>query len=321
MSGYRRIFGAGPLGLAVSLALLVLVSWAAPRSGLPQLGLPTSLRVAALAAASLATVAIIVWSVRSLPVHDRGRALCTRGAFRWVRHPLYAAFLSIFNPALALFLDHWLYIVWAIALHPLWHWLIKAEEGPMLTRFGDEYREYANHTGRFIPRRGQAASGNSQTGSRTGEIEMSDKQNHDGSPSLWDTWLETVGWALLLFGLVLAFLNQTGPWEAAFNRHVDPMFWSAAGPDAAGTLFQRWAYGVMGAVVAGWAVFIVFMARYPFRRRERWAWRCVFLGITFWYVLDSALSVYFGVIFNVIVNTLLAILVYIPLAASRAEFK
>jgi protein-S-isoprenylcysteine O-methyltransferase Ste14 len=97
-------------------------------------------------------VALVVWSLRSLPPSARGRQLCTQGAFRYVRHPLYAAFLSHFNFALALFLGHPIYLLWAIALHPIWHVLMRSEERLMLRDFGEPYREYAARTGRFIPR-------------------------------------------------------------------------------------------------------------------------------------------------------------------------
>ena len=71
----------------------------------------------------------------------------------------------------------------------------------------------------------------------------------------------------------------------------------------------------------GWGVFVVFLARHPLRKRERWAWFCLFIGITLWFLVDTAISSYFGVFFNVLVNSALAVLVYIPLIATRSAFK
>jgi protein-S-isoprenylcysteine O-methyltransferase Ste14 len=151
---YTRIFGSGPVGTVASLALLAVAVWAAGRTPGLALGLPAGLRVVVVALGTLAAVAVIVWSVRSLPVSARGRRLATDGAFHWVRHPLYAAFLSLFNPALALALDHPAYLLWAAALHPLWHRLIRPEETLLEDLFGDDYRRYAAATGRFLPRAG-----------------------------------------------------------------------------------------------------------------------------------------------------------------------
>ena len=70
--------------------------------------------------------------------------------------------------------------------------------------------------------------------------------------------------------------------------------------------FQRFVYGVLGMTVAGWGVFFIYVARYPFRRRERWAWTCIFAGITLWFIPDTAISAYFGVYVNVALNVTIA---------------
>ena len=156
-AAYRRVFGSGPAGTLASLALLALAAWLERRLGWPGLGLPGALRLAILAAGTAATVAVVAWSVRALPVETRGRALCTRGPFARVRHPLYAAFLVFFCPAFALWLDHAVYLAWAAALHPLWHVVIRGEEQRMEARFGDAWRRYAAVTPRFVPRPGAGA--------------------------------------------------------------------------------------------------------------------------------------------------------------------
>lgn len=81
-----------------------------------------------------------------------GQKLVTRGVYRWVRHPMYAA--------------HW---VWALA-QPLlvWNWVAgpamllgfapfyflraSREERFMLKQFGDEYATYKERTGALWPR-------------------------------------------------------------------------------------------------------------------------------------------------------------------------
>jgi len=152
---YARIFGAGPAGAAASILLLAGAAVVAART--PEFGfhLPVGVRWMIVLAGAFAGAAIIVWSVRSLPVGDRGRSFCVSGPFYWVRHPLYAAFLTVFNPALAVALDHPAYLGWAVILHPLWHFLIRPEERLLEDYFGGDYRIYASHTGRFIPRPGR----------------------------------------------------------------------------------------------------------------------------------------------------------------------
>ncbi|MEJ2514266.1 MAG: isoprenylcysteine carboxylmethyltransferase family protein [Gammaproteobacteria bacterium] len=149
---WRRIFGSGPLGTLVSVALLAAAMVIQARTDLPSLGLPMGIRIAVLAVGLLATVALVAWSVRSLPVDARGRTLCTEGPFALMRHPLYAAFLLFLCPALAVFLDEWIFLLWAALLFPLWHLVVASEERLMAERFGPEWDRYAARTGRFFPR-------------------------------------------------------------------------------------------------------------------------------------------------------------------------
>lgn len=88
----------------------------------------------------------------SLPARDRGKRLHTGGAFQYVRHPLYAAFLSVFDLGLAFYLNSYVFVLWAVILHPVWHWAIRYEEELMIEIFGDQYLDYQNNTGRFLPK-------------------------------------------------------------------------------------------------------------------------------------------------------------------------
>ena len=136
----------------------------------------------------------------------------------------------------------------------------------------------------------------------------------------WIRWLVAVGWLLVAFGLAMATLNGTWLFDLLFNRRIDPAFWPAGSVPADLASFRAWVYGVLGATVAGWGVFLVFLAGNPLKKRERWARNCLFLGITLWFLVDTAISAYFGVYFNVLFNSVLAVLVYVPLAATRRHF-
>jgi hypothetical protein len=91
---------------------------------------------------------------------------------------------------------------------------------------------------------------------------------------LWQTWLFVVSLAITVFGIVLAFFNQTAVFDLLFNNHINPAFWAATpiSPDV--KLFQQWIYGVLGAMCIGWGVFMAFVAHHPFRAKEKWAWNC-----------------------------------------------
>lgn len=152
MTPYQRIFGTGPRGLALSLVLLGCFAVLDRRIGPLTITSNAAVRYTFFGLLALATVVLLVWSVRSLPPSDRGQRLVVEGAFRYFRHPLYAAFLTFFNFGLAVSLNSWLYVVWALVLHPLWHLNVRGEEAIMDQQFPDAYDDYRIRTGRFVPR-------------------------------------------------------------------------------------------------------------------------------------------------------------------------
>jgi hypothetical protein len=137
--------------------------------------------------------------------------------------------------------------------------------------------------------------------------------------SFWQRWLFIFSLIVVVFGLGMATLNRT-PLFAIFDSQVNPVFWGADPLPAGIDQFLGWVYGVLGATIAGWGIFLAFMARYPFRKRERWAWNALLLGLSLWYLTDTAISFYFGVVFNAIFNTVIFILAVLPLFFTRREF-
>lgn len=151
MNLYNRIFGAGPRGAFLSIATLFILHTFESTLSASDIHNNEMFGWWALAIGVLLTLALIVWSVKSLSVENRGRKLITTGAFKYFRHPLYAAFINFFNLGLALWFDNWIYIIWWALQYPIWQWNITSEERLMEAHFGDEYREYCKKTGRFLP--------------------------------------------------------------------------------------------------------------------------------------------------------------------------
>ena len=79
-------------------------------------------------------------------------SLVAEGAYRHVRHPMYAAH-GLWGIAQALLLQNWIAGLGGLAAFiPVYVLRVPREEQMMLEHFGDEYRSYMNRTGRVIPR-------------------------------------------------------------------------------------------------------------------------------------------------------------------------
>lgn len=138
--------------------------------------------------------------------------------------------------------------------------------------------------------------------------------------SFWYQWLFVVGLLLVVFGVALALFNQTPIFDFLFNNQIDPVFWVDGQALPEMSRFQQWVYGVLGATIAGWGICVAFLARNPFQNKEFWAWNAIALGITVWFVIDTALSLCFQVVFNLAFNTVLFIVFWLPLAFTRGYF-
>lgn len=147
-----KTFGSGPMGLAISLILLLVAAWIDGQTDPPAILEDQLARISILVGSATIAIALVIWSLRSLPARDRGNRLCVDGAFKYVRHPLYAAFLSVFNFGLAIYLNSYVFVLWALILHPVWHYVIRYEERLMIETFGNQYSEYQKKTGRFMPK-------------------------------------------------------------------------------------------------------------------------------------------------------------------------
>lgn len=78
--------------------------------------------------------------------------LVTKGVYRWIRHPMYAA-IFLFSLAQGLLLPNWL-AGWSALVPFTLLYILRTprEEQMMCNVFGDEYRAYMQRTGRIFPR-------------------------------------------------------------------------------------------------------------------------------------------------------------------------
>ncbi len=153
MKNFNLKFGSGPKGTLMSLLLFFTAYYIKDIICMPEI--ITNQENSSLSifiACIVMSILFIVWSVKSLNPKLRGKTLITTGAFKYFRHPLYAAVLSFFNFGLAFFLNNWIFIFWAFSCYPIWHFLVRKEEKMLKDIFPVEYEEYCQNTGKFFPR-------------------------------------------------------------------------------------------------------------------------------------------------------------------------
>ena len=73
-------------------------------------------------------------------------------------------------------------------------------------------------------------------------------------------------------------------------------------------------------MIASWGVLIAFIAYYPFKLREKWAWNAISISVLFWFVVDTTCSLYYDVVINAVFNLFTLVLFALPLLITRKYF-
>jgi protein-S-isoprenylcysteine O-methyltransferase Ste14 len=115
---------------------------------------------------AVASVALIAYTIGSHRVplalwhqdDDAPRSIVTYGAYKYVRHPFYSAFLLALMGTLVA-CPHPGTLVGLVYSVLMLRYTAGQEEHKLCnSEFGDEYRDYLARTGRFVPRLGAGAS-------------------------------------------------------------------------------------------------------------------------------------------------------------------
>ena len=127
------------------------------------------------------------------------------------------------------------------------------------------------------------------------------------------TWLQVVLAGVFAYSLVLVFAG----------RIAGSLFaWLGFGPDDSIDTdsvrdYLRLPFMVLGAVMAGWSVLMIQVARGPLRDGSRWAWLMLVQSLVLWFSLDTGMSLLLGYPIHALFNVPFAIALGIPLLSLR----
>lgn len=129
--------------------------------------------------------------------------------------------------------------------------------------------------------------------------------------TFWTRYLAIAIAGFFLMGLGFTFLPMIPAMDGMFGM-LDTFLLGNPIADPEFERFRDFAYGLMGAVTAGWAVTIYFVAQNSLFRGERWGWFAVTEGVIVWYVLDTVASLAAGMPANALMNTVYLVVVLAP---------
>ncbi|MEN6453570.1 MAG: FAD-dependent monooxygenase [Prolixibacteraceae bacterium] len=138
---------------------------------------------------------------------------------------------------------------------------------------------------------------------RSHRIELNEKA---GQPDMfdekkfgfWQKWLYYSSILFAFFGIALALYGDNILFRPYF-RMLAQIFWQQNTFPPQADHFRALVSGPLGGTIACAYIMLAFVARYPFKNRERWSRNAVVLAFGSWFILDSAVCLYYQVYFQV----------------------
>jgi hypothetical protein len=136
----------------------------------------------------------------------------------------------------------------------------------------------------------------------------------------WQQWLFYSSLVFALFGVVFAVWGNN-PIFKYYNSGLAKIFWSSNSIPQPAEEFRRFIWAPLGGTIACCYILLAYIAYFPFRRRERWAWWAAAVAYTVWIILDSGACLYYGVYFQVwLINGFSFLVKALPLAFTYSNF-
>jgi protein-S-isoprenylcysteine O-methyltransferase Ste14 len=155
--GGRGVFALRVIMFFALMAFLVMYILGAKWIDMFRFPLPDWLRWAGFVLGIL-SIAFMTWIQVTLDTQwsaqlqlTKNHELVTTGPYARIRHPLYSS-VFCWGLSLALLTANWIFVAVTLSSIAGLLWRIPKEEQMMIEAFGEEYKDYMQHTGRFFPK-------------------------------------------------------------------------------------------------------------------------------------------------------------------------
>ncbi len=136
--------------------------------------------------------------------------------------------------------------------------------------------------------------------------------------SFWGRWLATVTVGMMLLGLTLVIAPEVAQECFAWLIYGDSRHLATFSGEAAA--YVSLVHAVLGSVMLGWGIALLYMIRDLFTRGSREGWWSVAVSLAAWFIPDTAFSLWQGFWPNAVLNVVLIALFAPPLVATYRVF-
>jgi hypothetical protein len=131
----------------------------------------------------------------------------------------------------------------------------------------------------------------------------------------WSVWLQAAAAVMLALSAVLLLAPSLGLAIFSTVYFLRPEFPVPVAKEVDD--YIRFMHGVLGAVMLGWMVAVIALARGPFEAGQQQAWNTIAVSVSAWFLVDTSYSLWHCVWGNVALNVATAVMFAVPLIGSR----
>ena len=138
--------------------------------------------------------------------------------------------------------------------------------------------------------------------------------------NFWQKWLTYANVMTCFVGILVAFFGNSIFFEL-HNNYTKEVFFDATEFQPAVLNLKNWLFGIIGGTIVGFHILMIMISENAFKNKEAWAYKAMWFGLLSWFVIDSAISLYYGAIHNIVIINLVAlVLIGLPLIMTRKAF-
>ncbi|MFP5039581.1 hypothetical protein [Parasediminibacterium sp. JCM 36343] len=110
----------------------------------------------------------------------------------------------------------------------------------------------------------------------------------------WQKWLFYSSVLFAFYGIVFALYGNNLLF-IPYNKMLAMIFWNSPQFPSGAERFRAFIYGPLGGTITCCYILLAFIARYPFKEKQRWSRNAIVVAFSVWVIIDSSICVYFGV--------------------------
>lgn len=110
----------------------------------------------------------------------------------------------------------------------------------------------------------------------------------------WQKWLFYTSILFAFYGVAFAFYGNNILFRP-YDKMLAMVFWNNSEFPPQADSFRAFIYGPLGGTITCCYILLAFIAKYPFKEKQKWARNAIIVAFSIWVIIDSSICFHFGV--------------------------